>query len=70
MSKHILVLLVILTFFNLHIFAQKACKTQAVAPPGPTATISIFNDYFEPDCLNITADQTVLWGMYLLYLLY
>ena len=64
MSKHIFVLLVFLALLNLQVFAQKTCLIETTASPSePTATVSLFNDVYKPDCLTVYSNQTIKWGM-------
>ena len=75
MSKIILALLTILPFIILQIFAQEPeppepsvpiCKKPQETPPqgSNVVKVSIFNDYFDPDCLTVKSGQIVVWGMY------
>ncbi len=72
MSKIILALLTILPFIILQIFAQDPeppvpiCKKPQETPPqgSNVVKVSIFNDYFDPDCLTVKSGQIVVWGMY------
>jgi hypothetical protein len=65
MLKHILALLVILAFFDSQVFIQgQTCTTPQEEPPPGIATVFIFNNRFEPDCLTVRSGQTILWGTY------
>jgi hypothetical protein len=47
--------------------AQAACTSVATADPAlPTATVSVYNDYYDPDCLTVYDGQFVAWSIYIL----
>ncbi|RIA85488.1 hypothetical protein C1645_741533 [Glomus cerebriforme] len=60
MEKKILVLLTMLAFFTLQVFA-KTCKSSATVTDKPTATISVFNNFYSPECLTVTRNQGIVW---------
>jgi hypothetical protein len=70
MEKNICALLSLLAFFTLQVFAQK-CKTPTTitSPTETIATVKVFNNYFEPDCLTISKLQKVVWGMFVVIVL-
>ncbi|PKK75736.1 hypothetical protein RhiirC2_845761 [Rhizophagus irregularis] len=67
MEKNICVLLsmLALTFFTLQVLAQTiTCNSPATFTSQPIiATVSVFDGYYDPDCLTISKQQTVVWGI-------
>ncbi|CAB4388024.1 unnamed protein product [Rhizophagus irregularis] len=66
MEKNICVLLsmLALTFFTLQVLAQTiTCNSPATFTSQPIiATVSVFDGYYDPDCLTISKQQTVVWA--------
>lgn len=72
MKKNICVLLsmLVLTFFTLQVLAQTiTCNSPATVTSQPIATVSVFDGYYDPDCLTISKQQTVVWGMFVVIIL-
>ncbi|CAB4427514.1 unnamed protein product [Rhizophagus irregularis] len=52
----------VLTFFTLQVLAQTiTCNSPATIISQPIATVSVFDGYYDPDCLTISKQQTVVW---------
>ena len=68
MEKNICILLSILAFFTLQVLAQ-TCFSSATITSQPTATVSVFDGYYVPDCLTISKQQKVVWGMFFVIIL-
>uniref|UniRef100_A0A1D1Y411 Aspartate carbamoyltransferase n=1 Tax=Anthurium amnicola TaxID=1678845 RepID=A0A1D1Y411_9ARAE len=63
MGKIIYVLLSMLAFFTLQVFAQCSCNSPATVtdPSQSPFTIFVEDGYYEPDCLTISKNIKVQW---------
>ncbi|CAI2184073.1 10759_t:CDS:2 [Funneliformis geosporum] len=62
MSRVLSVFLAILAFFTLQTLAAGTCTITSTADPSaPTATVSVENSEFKPDCLSVYDGQYVEW---------
>ena len=61
-----LTFLTILAFFTMQVLAIGTCvkeSTACVAPAAPTATVTIKNFSYEPNCLTVRDGTFVEWGI-------
>jgi len=63
MANIIIAFLTILWFFTMQTLAAGICRTTSTASAVPTATITLNNFFYEPNCLTIHDGTFVEWGI-------
>jgi len=65
MAKINLILFIILAFFTMQVLAQAKCRKESTASAVPTATVTVRNFFYEPNCLTVHDGTFVEWGIFL-----